>query len=220
MTLRSWCEYYRGMGNLRQKRSQKVRRVIVRPGPGEELKWLRDDFLPAAGRLYAVLVHAGIVPAAQGRPKRRLWLSLQAVYWSEQKKLPMFRVGAMVEARGDTEASAKAIAAIEQLPVERQRVERERLKKLGRGYVEEGRAALSQQQGEGEWPPHLVSKGPVPPRDLRKHFQEMTIRAVARWLANEARVYCDTDTPAYDALVEVLDETSVMSRMTWFLQPN
>jgi integrase len=143
-------------------------------------------------------------------------MSLQAVYWKDEEKLPLITVGTLVEAGGDIEASNRTITEIKILPADRQHTERERLKKLGRRYVEAGRAVLSQQREEDEWPPRLGTKSPVSPADLRKHFQEMTLRAVARWVANEARVYCDTGNPAYAALVEVLDETSVMSRITWF----
>jgi hypothetical protein len=77
-----------------------------------------------------------------------------------------------------------------------------------------------QQIEEEDWPPSLPGKSSISPGDLRKHFQEMTIRAVATWLANEARAHSNVKSLAYDALIQVLDRTSVMSRITWLLPPD
>lgn len=203
------------------------------PSEPGTLEWLR--LLVAAGRLYDELAKAGIVDRVThpGQPKRKGLLPGFAVYWKDHNRT-LLEIGAMIDVLTDRvrltgkggfpedglAESEEVVAKVKQAKLDPTESEKRRLKKLALNYIEVGRK-YQQESGE-EWPPPpLDGRRCVPPKELRKHFQQMIVRAAARWVASEARPSCRTSSPNHAELVEILNPGSIMgSAGAWFLQPD
>lgn len=218
--------YHRGM---RRETTNTTHKCDEFPPPSDlsALRWVYRNLLPHAGKLYDELAKKNIVPSAtlRGRPKGRRGLSrlgtetfaVFAAFEKDQRRSTMLEVGAMIEtwekARGFVDDETMGVA-LERAQTSDPATKND-LKRLAREYVKEGRAILEAEEEE-PWPPRLREQRPSPPAVLRRRFQTAVIQAVAGWLA-EAKPYCDTQSPAYEALAELLDGTSVLTGLFWDL---